>query len=159
MAKRTTNDSSNISEISTKFQEQNNIRVLELEKMVISLNLTIDTLLKEIENKKAEISHLQDLLARGVPIVGKATILDLTDEEIISNMQLQKLKDKALMNELSLEEIKKFDLLVKNKRLAQGVSTINVSEYKKLPPDLSKADLIQIASQSLPEDNSDGENN
>ena len=49
-------------------------------------------------------------------------------------------------SELSLEEIKKLDLLVKNKRLALEQSTTIVADSKKISPtEYSKAQLVQIA--------------
>lgn len=73
--------------------------------------------------------------------------IDYSDEEIIAHMQLERLRMKAMEQELTLEEIKKYDLLVKNKRLSEDKSTIN-ADYKKLPENIDDESLIQIAASA-----------
>lgn len=99
-----------------------------------------DTLLEENKKLQLEINKLRD--AAKPRSVSK---LILSDEELIAQLQLERIKFKALEQELTLEEIKKYDLLVKNKRLAEGNATV-VADYKKLPENVSDEDLLQIAS-------------
>ncbi len=145
------NDISNnivsISDISKEF-ETNKLKtiILELEQKHIALGQALDKALKSIEEKQQEISHLKSMLQSTVPVIGRAEPILLSDEEMISEMQLKQLKDTAMLRSLTLEEVKKFDLLVKNKRLAQGNPT-NVIEAKKIPQ--SKDELLLIASQNL----------
>lgn len=73
--------------------------------------------------------------------------IEYSDEEIIAHMQLERLRMKAMEQELTLEEIKKYDLLVKNKRLSEDKSTIN-ADYKKLPENIDDDSLIQIAASA-----------
>lgn len=71
--------------------------------------------------------------------------IEVTDEETIARMQLQKLKDKVLSGgTLSLEEVKIYDLLVKNKRLAQGDAT-TIPGTKILPEGTPRRELLKLA--------------
>lgn len=102
------------------------------------------------ENKKLQL-EINKLKEGAKPKSTTAPRLILSDEELIAQLQLERIKFKALEQELTLEEIKKYDLLVKNKRLAEGNATV-VADYKKLPDNVSDADLLQIASGQIKED-------
>ena len=109
---------------------------------------TIDKLLKDLNQKSEEIKHLQSLVAQAVPVVKKETLpiaTSVTAEEEIAQLQLERLRLAAKSRTLTLEETRMFDLLVKNKRLTQDESTINLS--KASYRDVSDADLLQIASK------------
>lgn len=112
----------------------------------VGLSQTIDKLLKQLEEKSAEIRHLQDMLMKTTPIIGDVTPVYISDEEVIAEYQLKALKSAAMMRDLTLDEVKRFDLLVKNKRLAQGNAT-TIEAQKGLPKGLSKDELVQIASK------------
>lgn len=119
--------------------------LLRNEEKCVALSQSIDQLLHKLQEKEDEILHLKQMLFASVPVVGEASPLVITDEEYIALQQLQKLKDNARLRELTLDEIKKFDLLVKNKRLAQGnATTINTDKFDK---NTSKEKLLQIASK------------
>lgn len=148
---KTKGDSSSkgISELQKEFLEQSKIKALE--DTISNLNETIDKLLRQLESKDNEILELQQRLNEGVlPKTNLAA--PLADEELISSAQLERLKNAALNRELSLEEVKKFDLLVKNKRLAQGEATTIDANYRSLPANIQKTELIRIASKKAKED-------
>ena len=65
-------------------------------------------------------------------------------EEMICIEQIDLLKQKSSSRELSLDEVKRLDLLVKNLRLIREQSTevINTTDYKNL----GEAELVAIAS-------------
>lgn len=69
-----------------------------------------------------------------------------SQEEMICIEQISILKSRSLQRELSLEEVKKLDLLVKNLRLVQEKSTENLNQAS--PRDVSEDFLVAIASQS-----------
>lgn len=52
---------------------------------------------------------------------------EMSPELSIADLELKRLLERSMAGELSLEDIKKYDLLVKNKRLAQEKSTSNIS--------------------------------
>lgn len=85
------------------------------------------------------------------PLVGQAEHI-LTDEEIIAVKQLERLKKMSMDRELTLDEVKRMDLLVKNKRLAQGAATNINGDKKDLPKDVTPKQLIQIASRKITEE-------
>lgn len=139
-----------IQELSENSKEnQLKTQILKLEEKCIALSQVIDSLLKQNESKEEEISHLKAMLGKTVPIIGESNpiAINVTDEELIADIQLRKLKDAARTRELTLDEIKKFDLLVKNKRLAQGNAT--EIEGKTLSKQLPKTQLLQIASKKI----------
>lgn len=114
-----------------------------------------DILLEENKKLQLEINRLQKLLAE-VRQPKSSTRLIITDEDLITQTQLERIKFKAMEQELTLEEIKKFDLLVKNKKLSEGNPTV-IADYKKLPDDVKEEDLIRLAAVPLKEDESHGE--
>lgn len=123
-------------------------QIKKLEEKCLGLSETIDKLLTSLESKEEEISHLKAILSKGPSTPGQVISLELTDEELIADIQLRKLKENARVRELTLDEIKKFDLLVKNKRLAQGNAT-TIEEKKGLPKDVTPNQLVKIASKKL----------
>lgn len=148
---KTKGDSSNkgITELQKEFLEQSKVK--SLEDNITNLNATIDKLLKQIEIKDNEILELQQRINENHPAITNLAA-PLADEELISSAQLERLKNAALNRELSLEEVKKFDLLVKNKRLAQGEATTIDANYRSLPANIQKTELIRIASKKAKED-------
>lgn len=121
--------------------------LLEAEHKFLKMSEVCDNLIKQLEAKEEEISHLKSLLAHTVPIVGEVQVVPISDEEMIADIQLRKLRDNAKIRELTLDETRKFDLLVKNKRLAQGVATNIDKQEDKLPKQLGKSQLLQIATK------------
>lgn len=122
---------------------------LELEKKAIGLSQTIDQLLKAVDEKDKEISHLKEMLGSMVPTIqtSDSIVSPITDEELIADIQISKLKEAAKIRDLTLDEIRKFDLLVKNKRLAQGdPTTINGENLLKQK---SKPELIKLAAKKI----------
>ena len=121
--------------------------IMELENKCFNLSNTINTLLTRISDKELEIVHLKKLLEGLVP-KNQAIKLEVTDEELIADMQLRKLKEYSTQRELSLEEVKKFDLLVKNKRLAKGDATATI-DHKPLPQNVAPQELLKIAGAKI----------
>lgn len=120
-----TQDSNTLSvaELANKMQFSLEQKVKELENKCFALHQTLDQFVKAVEEKEEEIAHLKHLLYKGVPIIGEPVAINISDEELIADIQLNKLKTDAKTRKLTLEEIKIFDLLVKNKRLARGDAT------------------------------------
>ncbi len=120
---------------------------LNLEKKALGLSQTIDSLLKTLDNKEAEIVHLKQLLNSSVPILGEAVRIEVSDEEMIADIQIRKLKETSMLRELTLDEIRKFDLLVKNRRLAKGDAT--TIEGSNLNKGLDKPQLLKLAAKKI----------
>lgn len=122
------------------------LKVLHMEKDAVALGQALDKALHALENKDQEIKHLQALLAGSAPNL-HIFPQNIPDEEIIALQQLESLKLISASRDLTLEEIKKFDLLVKNKRLSQGSPTTIDAEFEKLPN--SMVDLKKLASRKI----------
>ena len=105
--------------------------LLQLKKENKALKDTVSKLL-------AELNNVRDI------DTGKVTKLVLTPEEEICTLQIQQLQAVSRERKLSLEEIKTLDLLIKNKRLLNKQSTAN-NTFETLPPELSDAELLEIA--------------
>jgi len=110
---------------------------------VLSLKYQNEMLLEENKRLQEEINKLQLKIKQL-----QSGVTHVSDEELIANAQLERLKMKAMEQELTLEEIKKFDLLVKNKKLSEANTTSLPAEYKNLPEDINDSELLQIASLS-----------
>lgn len=120
--------------------------VKTLEDNCRSLKQTVDALLRQMQDKDDELVQLKSMLQKSVSPLDTAVPMEITDEEIIALNQLQRLKEAAKARELTLDEIKRFDLLVKNKRLAQGNATsINANG---LPHELGTSELLKIAQKT-----------
>lgn len=124
---------------------------VQLEKKAIGLSETIQKLLKEIESREDEITHLKQLLtsfSSQPSLTGLVTVNPISDEELIADIQLRKLKEKAKISELTLDETRRYDLFVKNKRLAQGdATTISGNKVESNSPNKSK--LLELASKKM----------
>lgn len=127
-------------------------KVASLEKELKATYKTIDKLLKDNKLKEEEISHLKSLLEKNVPVLiedkkpQQLIQLDLSPEEEIAEIQLNKLKEASKNRALTLEEARIYDLLVKNKRLSRKESTVNIENaaYKEI----SVIELMKVAGKS-----------
>jgi len=136
-----------------KSVEQLKRDLVSLKRENVAALKTIDKLLKDLNQKSEEIKHLQSLVTQTVPVLKKETEkinLDVTPEEEIAALQLERLRNAARTRTLTLEETRMYDLLVKNKRLSQDESTINLS--KSNYRDVTDADLLQIAGKNESDD-------
>jgi hypothetical protein len=122
------------------------LKIIQMEKDSVALGQALEKALNALEKKDQEIKHLQELLHGVTPNVSVFP-QHVSDEEIIALRQLESLKLSAMSRDLTLEEIKKFDLLVKNKRLSQGNPTTIDAEYEKLPT--NNEDLKKLASRKI----------
>lgn len=111
---------------------------------------TITKLLKELNLKNEKIASLESLINQTVPVAApkqndpKKIQLQVTPEQEIADIQLERLRQSAKNRSLTLEETRMYDLLVKNKRLSQDESTVNLAkgEYR----DVKEVELLKIAS-------------
>jgi hypothetical protein len=76
-------------------------------------------------------------------------VLRVSSEREIAEIQLHRLRQKSLLEELTLEDIKKYDLLVKNLMLLGG-STDGELDINTLK-DTSDAELVEAVKAQLPD--------
>lgn len=95
-----------------------------------------EALSKQLNEK---IEHLESLL--------KATdnkLIPIPIEQLICELQIKMLHDAAMSRQLSLEETKRLDLLVKNLYLTKGQATEIVSNLGAISDKVTDADLIRV---------------
>lgn len=143
--------SSSITDALEKLKEVATINkeVTRLEKMVKAQEETIEKLTKEIDNKNDTIDALKRRVNGDTSIVVPRA--QVSPEEVIAETQLKLLEERAMRQTLTLEEIKIYDLLVKNKRLTLGQSTENAS-YRVLPANTDEKSLLEIAQSNVQEE-------
>ena len=104
---------------------------VELRKENKALKETITKLFRKLDN---------------LPEESKSNVvkLQLTPEQEILEMQNMRLQAISRERVLTLDETRKLDLHIKNKRLMEDKSTIN-ADYKKVPEGITEKDLLEIA--------------
>lgn len=102
---------------------------------------------QRIRELEAEVAHLKDLLTGAIPLTGEHPTeqVIITPEEAICVAQIRILSDRALHKELTLEETKRLDLLVKNLNVIRNNNPSTFDGKKK--PVYSDAELIAIANK------------
>jgi hypothetical protein len=137
--------SDNIVDLANKFKEKTKN---ELSQYAEQQYKTIVLANQKIQELQAEVEHLKQLLTSTVSIVQDSGIEKIikSPELSIIETQIEILQNRALQKELTLEEVKVFDLLIKNKRLLSEEAT-TIHGEKKIKKNYSEAELVQIASQ------------
>lgn len=109
--------------------------------------LTIKSANDRIKQLENEVHHLQQLLAETTPLIEDSNVAKIikSPELVICEAQIQILQNRALQKELTLEEVKTFDLLVKNKKILLGEAPLDGSSKRKPKQVYSDEALIQLA--------------
>lgn len=122
----------------------------ERQEFVIKQHSTLSTLIEKNKQLEEQVAHLKEMLTEAMPLISTEKII-VTPEEALIDQQIKILNDRSLGRELTLEDIKKLDLLIKNKNiLKEETKTIEAASYsiKKNNTNFSKAELIQIAQKN-----------
>lgn len=122
----------------------------ELEKVLKDkcniLSQAVDHLQKQLNLKEEEILVLRSQLEQQNNTPGLLSVLPPSDEEIIIEAQMRILKQNgALQRELSLDEVKRLDLLIKNKKLVKTPEAPIESENTL--KNKSQSELLKLASK------------
>lgn len=105
----------------------------------------IKELTEELEIKQKIISKLEASLS---PVDPEGSLILPSNEEIIADMQIERIKDIAISRTLTLDETRQLEILTKVKRLVTGKATEIEATYSKIDKnDTSK--LIEIARKKL----------
>lgn len=133
----------NINEVGDKVAEQAEISLREKN---VLLSQAIENLLRTIEQKEEEILSLRNQISNPSP---NQVVVDLpSEEELIIDSQIRMLKSGALTRELTLDEVKRFDLLIKNKKIINEDSkkgkTLDAKNNNK-----NVNDLVKLASKTI----------
>lgn len=118
-----------------KYAEQQFNSLLIATQTISQLRSTVEELKKELAAYKEKEEE------------SKIIVVPVSDEELICRSQIQKLYGKAINQELTLEETKRLDLLIKNLYLIKnnGKTKSLDGESKKIPDNLSQEELLQLA--------------
>lgn len=97
--------------------KQNDTSNVKQQLEIIALRKEVERLLIENSNLKQELKSKPEVMTTSQTEIES----DLSSEEDIALRELRKLQNKSKSGlELTLEEVKKYDILVKNKRLSQS---------------------------------------
>lgn len=107
---------------------------------------------KQIQQLENENKHLKELLSASVPLLEQPTKIIVSPEEALIDNQINILELRGRNGtELTLEEVKKLDLLVKNKNLIKQQPTTIQGESKPFKGSLTKKELLTIAASGKDE--------
>ena len=120
---------SNIPDIQKAYKKA--LKIKEIKELADEQRKIIQKLKEENEQLKAKLAELQSNKLQS-NVGGK-----ISTEELICMEQIELLRAKSLGRELTLEETKKLDLLIKNLRLAreQATQVIDTVDYQSLSVD------------------------
>lgn len=117
----------------------------------VMLSHALDLMQKNLESKEREVLTLKAQLAQLQTIVpsGALTIIPPSEEEIAIEAQLRLLGQASAVRELSLDEIKKFDLLMKNKYLIKGHLPPSLPAKNRYNENTPKIELLAMATKTI----------
>lgn len=119
---------------------------------------TIEKLKRENEALKAEVSHLKDLLASTTKLLhpNDPVRMEVSDEQAICEIQIEKLREKAFSRELTLEETKRLEILIKSLHSIRekGSDAVETS-FTRLPPGATLEALTLLAASPEPQPEAD----
>jgi hypothetical protein len=110
------------------------------QQFVESQQKVIEKLCKQIEVLKEKNEHLETILKS---VVKPNMSIEVTPEELICIEQINIIKNRSSQRELTTDEVKKLDLLIKNLKLLRQESTVIMSKssYRSMPDE----ELLAIA--------------
>lgn len=137
---------SDVIEIFNEFKNK-----IEKEQFVTKQHDTIESLKAKNLQLEQEVTHLKKMLMDSVPLLPQEASVQkiiLTPEEALIESQLKILEERSYGSELTLEEVKKLDLLIKNKNIIKDQNKVLQGESKKISKkNYSNAELIALASK------------
>jgi hypothetical protein len=146
------NDSSKLESIDNlekKFKRKSDLQteIAELRALAAAQEISNKNLIEKLNNKEKEIAHLKTLLEATAPFVG----IQDQNEEIIAEIQLNKLRKKAEIVELTLEEARKFEIFskIKSNNKTRTVTPL----YQRIDDPSKEKNLIEIAQTTISQDN------
>lgn len=123
--------------------------IIKLEQDNTSLGESLSRASQKLIELQEEIVNLKAMLFQQNSNI-TSIVAPMSDEELIADLQLRILAERAKKGELNLEEIKRYDLLVKNKKLARE------KEVPEKPRDvtdsLPTSELLKIATHKKTEE-------
>lgn len=116
-----------IDKLSTHFVEQaKDLKIIELEQKVF---------------------QLQEIIKKLIP--SDVERIERTEAEVACDHTIQQLTNRSYQSELSLEDMKKLDLAIKNKITLKNDRLSEKKPEKKLPDGITKEQLLQLAASTI----------
>lgn len=115
---------------------------------------TLQELTQQNQALKEKVAHLETLVQSTTDLkIKEVTAVTITPEQLICEIQIEKLREKSFERELTLEETKRLEILIKSLYMIKekGLGEIN-PEYKRLTENITIENLTQIASTLTPEE-------
>lgn len=120
----------------------------------VVLNQFNNSLMKKLEEKDAEISHLKQLLLSGsAPIIGSEGLVQASVELQMVESQLRKLQEDTMLRLMTLDDVKRLDLLIKNKNLLESKPTTIEGKSKTPAKEKTKQELLTTAARKTSQEN------
>lgn len=121
--------------------------ITELQEYCDAQYTALNKAMERVKQLEDEIAHLKTLLEGSTEVImEKKPELEVSPEQAICEIQIQKLQNDAKQRQLTLEETKRLDLLIKNLYLAKGQPT-QITKNNINPAGYSDIDLMKIAQQ------------
>lgn len=121
--------------------------IIELEKESQALYSSIDKYQRENDALRKEVAHLKELLTFTAPLIKSDVKIEVPKEQAACEIQLEMLHRKAKEREMTLEETKRLEILIKSlyliKDKASGIIVTGAD-------DISVADLTKLAENDPP---------
>jgi len=120
---------------------------IEKQEFIKAQQKTIVKLMKQVTTLEEENAHLKSLISSSMPLIGPSEPvvekIILSPEEALIESQIAMIQSRGYAAELSLEDVKKLDLLLKNKALTKKDDKTIGGSFKKLS--LSREELLKLA--------------
>lgn len=123
--------------------------IIKLEKDNVALGEHLARASQKLIELQEEIVNLKAMLFQQNSNV-TGIVAPMSDEELIADLQLRILAERAKKGELNLEEIKRYDLLVKNKKLAKEKDV--PQKPRDVTDSLPTSKLLEIAAHKKTEE-------
>lgn len=131
----------NITSLSLKFKTHE-----ELQSYANTQYVALQDAFYKIKQLEEQVLHLKSLLN---PEHRIEEILVPTEQQICE-MEIDKLRKTSMERSLTLEETKRLDLYIKNLYLIKGTVKDIETDFKRLPPGITRTQLEQIAAKPEP---------
>ena len=144
------NDISNIADLTKKYKKgELEQLILELRALCRAQDVTIQQMHEALADKDNQIELLKSSPSAEI-ISGQIERIMPSNEEIIVELQLEKIRSKAGLGELTLEEARKFEIFTKYKQNKKDNSIVVTAARKASPEETVK--LLNAASQNTTRD-------
>lgn len=122
---------------------------IEKQEFIKAQHITITDLLKKNKQLQDENAHLKELVSGAVPLIAPAIApvvekIVVSPEEALLDSQIEAIQIRSYGKELSLEDVKKLDILLKNKKILKDEQKAILINKPSPLSSLSHNELLQL---------------